>query len=61
MSLEELLAFEGKRFEAADRDGDGTVSMEEMRPAGPRNGGGPGGPLPGGGMAPPPASPPGER
>lgn len=36
LALDELLAHEGKRFDAADRDGDGEISMGEMRrPEGP--------------------------
>ncbi|PZQ56996.1 MAG: calcium-binding protein [Novosphingobium pentaromativorans] len=36
VSLEELLAYEGARFEAADADKDGYLSMQELRP---KNGG----------------------
>ena len=31
MSLAEFLAHQGKRFDAADSDGDGAISMDEMR------------------------------
>jgi len=34
VSLEELLAYEGKLFDAADTDHDGYLSMEELRPKG---------------------------
>lgn len=34
VSLEELLAYEGKLFDAADTDHDGYLSMEELRPRG---------------------------
>lgn len=45
VSMEELLAYEGARFEAADTDKDGYLSMQELRPkGGDRNGmRGPGG------------------
>jgi len=50
VSLEELLAYEGKHFDEADKDHDGELSMSELRPAGgPGRGpgrGGPGGPPP---------------
>lgn len=58
VSLEELLAYERKKFDAADTDHDGALSMEELRASQPRdrNGpeapGGPGGP--GGPMGRPP-------
>ncbi|QSR19865.1 calcium-binding protein [Novosphingobium sp. KA1] len=61
-SLEELLALEYKRFDAADLDHDGFLSEDEARrlDGGPRGRpGGPGGPPPGGGGK-PPACPPGE-
>ncbi|PNU06519.1 EF-hand domain-containing protein [Novosphingobium guangzhouense] len=61
ISLEELLAYEGKLFDAADTDHDGYLSMEELRP---RDKDGqrmrrPGGPMgaPAGG---PPPCPPGQ-
>lgn len=49
VSLEELLAYQGRRFDAADVDHDGELSMQELRPAGPDGRGragrvGPGGP-----------------
>ncbi|MFT4055389.1 MAG: EF-hand domain-containing protein [Novosphingobium sp.] len=47
VSLEELLAYEGKLFDAADTDHDGYLSMEELRPKG-KDGErmrGPGGPM----------------
>lgn len=58
MSLAELLAYERKRFDAADTDHDGTLSLEELRALEPRGrAGGPGsrGPGAGGGglQAPP--------
>ncbi|WP_434403234.1 EF-hand domain-containing protein [Sphingobium sp. DN12] len=56
-SLEEVLAFEHARFDAADADHDGVLSAEEMRSLMPRRGpgGGPGGPGgPGGAGGPPP-------
>lgn len=65
MSLEELLAYQGKRFDAADTDRDGELSPEEVRVLmrrgeGPGRGG-PGGPGPGpagpGGDGPPPCPP----
>ena len=37
-SLQELLAYEGKRFDAVDANGDGEISMEEARAADPRDG-----------------------
>lgn len=49
VSLEELLAYEGKLFDAADTDHDGYLSMPELRPKGRdgmRGPGGPGGPPP---------------
>lgn len=56
LSLEELLAFQHGRFDAADADHDGLLSADEMRslmprrgpggPAGPGGPGGPGGPPP---------------
>lgn len=52
-SLAELLAYEGARFEQADTDGDGSISMFEARPEGPGRGGPPGG-VPAG---PPPGRP----
>ncbi|MEE4453485.1 EF-hand domain-containing protein [Novosphingobium resinovorum] len=55
VSLEELLAYEGKLFEAADADHDGYLTMEELRPKGKDGGrmrGGPGGPGPMGGPPP---------
>lgn len=54
VSLEELLAYEGKLFDAADTDHDGYLSMEELRPKG-KDGErmrGPGGPGPMGGPPP---------
>lgn len=64
MSLEELLAHQGKRFEAADTDRDGELSSEEVRALmrrgeGPGHGGpdGPGGPRGAGGDGPPPCPP----
>ncbi|MPS68649.1 MAG: calcium-binding protein [Novosphingobium sp.] len=47
VSLDELLAYEGRKFEAADKDQDGVLSMQELRPAdrgakGPGAGEGPG-------------------
>lgn len=53
VSLEELLAYEGAKFDAADTDKDGYLSMQELRPKGR---GGPGGMGPRGG--PPPMGPP---
>lgn len=52
MSLEELMAYEGQRFDKADADKDDAVSMEEMRTliGGPRGPGGRGFGGPGGGM-----------
>lgn len=50
LSLEELLAYEGKRFDAADRDGNGAISMGEARQ--------PEGRLPGGALGLPPGRPP---
>lgn len=38
VSLAELIAFEGQKFQAADTDHDGWVTMEEMRAAMPRRG-----------------------
>lgn len=68
VSLEELLAYERKRFDAADADGDGELSMEEVRSLNPRGEGqgrGPGGPgAPGGSGRPgdgPPGCPPGAN
>jgi len=49
LSLEELLAHEGKRFAAADRDGNGAISMGEARQ--------PEGRLPGGARGLPPVRP----
>lgn len=49
MSLAELLAYEGKIFDAADTDRDGYLTVQEMRPKG-----GPGGPT----MPPPPGARP---
>ena len=47
VTLEELLAYEGKRFDAADKDHDGEVSPEEMRAArASEDGGFPGGLIP---------------
>jgi len=45
VSLEELLAYERQRFDAADKDGDGALSMEELDALHPRGEtrGGPGG------------------
>lgn len=62
VSLEELQAYEGKRFDEADKNKDGFLTIDELRPddrsGKPR---GPGGP---GGFGPPPGSrapcPPGE-
>lgn len=43
MTLPELLAYEHKRFDAADADHDGTLSLEELRSLDPRGrAGGPG-------------------
>lgn len=59
VSLDELLAYEGKRFEAADKNQDGFLTMDEMRPddrAGKGRGPGGFGPPPGGR----PSCPPGE-
>lgn len=55
LSLAELLAYEGKIFDAADADKDGYLNMQEMRPKGGAGGPprGPGGPPPG---APPPGA-----
>lgn len=53
VSLEELLAYEGAKFDAADTDKDGYLSMQELRPKGRR---GPDGMPPRGGM--PPMGPP---
>ena len=50
LSVEELLAYEGKRFDAADRNGDGAISMDEARQ--------PEGRLPGGVLGLPPGRPP---
>jgi hypothetical protein len=44
VSLDELLAYEGKHFDEADQDHDGELSMRELRPAGGPGGRGPGGP-----------------
>ncbi|AXB76337.1 EF-hand domain-containing protein [Novosphingobium sp. P6W] len=56
VSLEELLAYEGKHFDDADKNHDGELSMEELRPAGgPGKGPGRGGP--GGAGGPPPCRP----
>ncbi|MBO9518735.1 MAG: calcium-binding protein [Porphyrobacter sp.] len=51
VTLAEMLAYQGARFEAADEDRDGTISMEELRFVAPdrapgprRPGGGPGEP-----------------
>lgn len=58
-SLDELLAYEGKRFDAADKNQDGFLTMDELRPddrAGKGRGPGGSGPLPGGR----PPCPPGE-
>ncbi|MFZ5747021.1 MAG: calcium-binding protein [Pseudomonadota bacterium] len=67
VSLDELLAYEGKRFEAADANKDGTLAPDEMRAlmrgrrgdrsgaegsGGPGVPGGPGGPPPQGGRPP---------
>lgn len=63
LSLDELLAYEGKRFEEADKNGDGYLTMDELRP---RDGkGGPGGPGngprgAGNGAGGPPPCPPGQ-
>lgn len=61
VSLEELLAYEGKHFDEADKDHDGELSMQELRPAG-GPGWGPGGRGPGGpgGAGGPPPCPPGQ-
>ncbi|MCJ2178367.1 EF-hand domain-containing protein [Novosphingobium album (ex Hu et al. 2023)] len=62
VSLDELLAYEGKRFDAADKNQDGFLTMDELRPD-DRSGKthGPGGP---GGFGPPqggrPQCPPGD-
>lgn len=53
LSLDELLAYEGKRFTDADRDGDGAISMAEARQ--------PEGRLPGGVSGLPPGRPPEPR
>jgi Ca2+-binding EF-hand superfamily protein len=56
VSLDELLAYERKKFDAADSDHDGTLTMEELRALEPRDRrgpeggtggreGGPGGPM----------------
>ncbi|MCT2401150.1 EF-hand domain-containing protein [Novosphingobium sp. HK4-1] len=66
VSLDELLAYEGKRFDAADKNQDGFLTMDEMRPddrsGKARGSGGPGGGQ--GGFGPPPGGrppcPPGE-
>lgn len=55
VSLEELLLYEAARFDAADADHDGQLSMAELRPSGGRGEGGPGAP---GGQRPP--CPPGQ-
>lgn len=61
VSLPELLAYEGKRFEAADTDHDGYLSMQELRAARGHDGrrGGPGRPGGSGGAGgpPPPETP----
>lgn len=44
VSLDELFAYERKRFDAADTDHDGMLSMEELRNLEPRDRG-PGGPM----------------
>jgi len=60
VSLEELLAYEGKRFDAADTDGDGELSMDELRgPPGRPGDRGPGGPPDRRGPN-PPGGPPGN-
>lgn len=53
LSLDELLAYEGKRFTDADRDGNGAISMGEARQ--------PEGRLPGGAFGLPPGRPPEPR
>lgn len=55
VSLDELLAYEGRHFEEADKDKDGELSPDELRPVRPAGRGrGPGGPGPGGPGGPPP-------
>ncbi|NYT42234.1 calcium-binding protein [Sphingomonas sp. R-74633] len=55
VSLDELLAYERRKFDAADSDHDGSLTMEELRAAEPRDRDGPGGPGgPGGPMGRPP-------
>lgn len=59
ISLDELLAYERKRFDKADRDGDGLLSEQELRalmprPAGARDGFGRGPRDPADGEGPPP-------
>ncbi len=47
LTLEELLAYEGALFDAADKDGDGQIGAGDMRPDGEGGRpGGPGGPAP---------------
>lgn len=47
VSLDELLAYERRKFDAADSDHDGMLTMEELRALEPRDRGpgGPGGPM----------------
>jgi len=46
LSLDELLAYEGKRFDAADANHDGWLTMDELRPPRGRGPGPMGGPRP---------------
>lgn len=54
LSRQELLAYEGAKFDAADKNHDGYLDFQELRPSrgggmgGPFGGRGPGGPPPGG-------------
>ncbi|WP_353739233.1 EF-hand domain-containing protein [Sphingomonas sp. NIBR02145] len=58
VSLDELLAYERKKFDAADADHDGALTMEELRSLEPRDRDGPGGPGGPGGFGGPMGRPP---